>query len=154
MTDFIDAEMADFLDKTRFITIDLEIRSDEPLDELYAFLYKRYDCCSRYPPCKHCPDWFTIISFTSYADCNLCIENHCKWLNSMPPDAKSQWRKAKQRCMNIGYNTSSKHHAFIQYIRPDLISQLAKLEMGLAFTLYPIEIELEESKNLAISNKA
>ena len=56
--------------------------------------------------------------------------------------------------MNIGYNTSSKHHAFIQYIRPDLIFQLAKFEMGLTFTLHPIEIELEESKNLAISNRA
>ena len=46
--------------------------------------------------------------------------------------------------MNIGYETSSQHHAFIEYIRPDLISELAKLEMGLAFTLYPIEIHLDE----------
>ncbi len=43
--------------------------------------------------------------------------------------------------MNVGYNTSSTHRAFIEQIKPSVIKQLADLGLGFAFTLYPHEQE-------------
>ncbi|WP_318518403.1 hypothetical protein [Photobacterium leiognathi] len=127
--------------ETTYITVDLELHGDQPFYTLLSFLNQKYQGTEIYPPDQYHSQWMANISFTDHSSANRCLENHCKWLESMPEDVRKEWNNISHKVMNVGYNTSSSHQAFIEQIKPSVIKQLANLALGFAFTLYPIELE-------------
>ncbi|KPA51700.1 hypothetical protein VT25_16475 [Photobacterium leiognathi subsp. mandapamensis] len=127
--------------KTTYITVDLELHAEQPFYALLEFINKKYSGTEIYPPDNYHPQWITNLSFDDYNSANSCLENHCNWLKSMPDSVKAEWNSISHKVMNVGYNTSSTHRAFIEQIKPSVIKQLADLGLGFAFTLYPHEQE-------------
>ncbi|KJG17699.1 hypothetical protein C0W92_00155 [Photobacterium angustum] len=124
--------------KTRYITVDLEIRSHKPFPFLAAFLKQQDTCCEVYPPNEHDPYWATNLSFEPLDNPNDCIEQHCQWLNAIPNKAKQEWDEIEHKCVNIGYEGSSQHLAFTEFLSPSIIKRLAEFNLGLGLTLYSI----------------
>ncbi|MCG3864532.1 MULTISPECIES: hypothetical protein [unclassified Photobacterium] len=124
--------------KTRYITIDLEIRSHKPFSSLATFLKQQDTYCEVYPPNEHDPYWTINFSFEPLDNPNYCIEQHCQWLKSMPNDAKQEWDEIEHKCVNIGYETCSEPWAFTELLSPSIIKQLAEFNLGLGLTLYPV----------------
>ena len=123
--------------KTRYITVDLEIRSHKLFPFLTAFLKQQDTYCEVYPPNEHDPYWATNISFESLDNPNYCIEKHCQWLNAMPNEAKKEWDEIEHKCVNIGYEVSTQNGAFTELLSPSNMKKIAELSLGLGFTLYP-----------------
>jgi aspartyl/asparaginyl-tRNA synthetase len=123
--------------QTEYITVDLEIRSNDKFEDLINAIDKLNEYAELYQDDKK--TWSTNVSWSSKGSPNKAIKNIYKFYKSLKGKPKHQWINAFHVVLNIGYDTSSKHWAFMDHLSPKAIKMIAKMNAGLSITLYPKE---------------
>lgn len=127
--------------KTHYITVDIELRSTQPFRTLCQYFTEKELLCELYPPDHDLAHWAANVSLDDLSNADACIQHYCYWLLAMPEAVRTEWESLNHKCMNIGYNTSSTHYAFSDVLSAKTVTLLAMLDLGIAFTLYPVECE-------------
>ncbi|ODA35866.1 hypothetical protein A8L45_02190 [Veronia pacifica] len=125
---------------TRYITVDLEIRSSLPFHKLVDF-FEKADEYAHLHFDKDTNEWSISSSLDPKHSPNACIVYYIEWIKSFPDDVRQEWGHAHQKCMNIGYSVSSSHWGFVENISSDTLAEMAALGLSLAVTLYPIDMQ-------------
>lgn len=139
-----------------FLNVDLEIISDEPLDELRDVFAARQDrffvlyCGPR-------QDNEFFACFEIYPDNDLLLDvgdadeepvmrsipaaekmaAFCGELEALPDSARRVFDRARKRVFDVGYESGDHCPALVDTFPCDLLSRMAMLKIDLVFTVYP-----------------
>ncbi|RXJ74771.1 hypothetical protein CS022_00655 [Veronia nyctiphanis] len=128
------------MQKTRYITVDLEVRSSAPFNAFCEF-FEQYDLCAMLLEDEESDGWMSNISLDAMNNAETCIQHYLSVLKAMPVQAREDWNKAHHRCMNIGYHSSSSDWGFSDQLTADTLAKMAEMDIAVAFTLYPIDMQ-------------
>lgn len=127
--------------ETRFLTVDIVLKGTGETEHLVAALE-----AMDYVVSKHDWDdgnkWHLNISCPYVFDQpDTCVLRCCADLDSLPEDAKVDWRLANFRAFSIGYESGEQPLCFESHIGVDTIQQPARLGAGIGIALYAVRPE-------------
>jgi hypothetical protein len=121
---------------TRYITVDMVIKTNEATDHLIHYLDQK-----GYYTQKHewneGDKWYLNISCPHDFDTpESCILKYCEDLAELPSEALTEWESANFKELFIGYSTGTSPHCVQHHIPLATISTLSSHGLGLGIAIY------------------
>jgi hypothetical protein len=143
-----------------FINADLEITSNEDLEPIkMAFANSRSRFAEMY--CGETDPGSYLASFEIHPDeerddqtAEVKILAFCDSVSELRGLARDVWDSATRRVIDLGYQSDNHCEAFNDRVSIDTLRRLEKLGIELALTIYPQEIQSQNTGRLATASPA
>ncbi|MEM1445790.1 MAG: hypothetical protein AAGF84_07040 [Planctomycetota bacterium] len=119
----------------RYLNVDLDIESREPLEALIADLGEEVDVLYHGQSRGLHEASFELPGIT--ADAESTITEFCTLLFNLGPEAMGVWERAVSRTFDIGFESGDAPRSFRAIIHPDTVRNVADLNAAVIVTIYP-----------------
>ena len=126
-----------------FLNADLDILSDSPLDALIdeigdrALLLHGGSMPGDIPFMAR----YEVHDETGTSSPESYVLSFCRLISSLSPRGQAVWEAARERVIDLGYETGFHRDRIQDALSPDTLRQMALLRISLAWTFYPREAE-------------
>jgi hypothetical protein len=122
-----------------FLNADLDILSDTSLDALIDEIGDRALLLHGGPFCDAMPfvARYEMPDEDGSQSPETLILGFCRLISSLSPRGQSVWAAARERVIDLGYETGSHQDRIQGALSPGTMQQMAALRISLAWTFYP-----------------
>jgi hypothetical protein len=119
---------------TRFLNVDLDLRSSSPLDQLTSAFGRKVIVLYVGKEGRAYGAHLELARVSRDAD--SAIRRFATLIEKLPPSSRAIWRKAQSREFNIGVQAGPKPYSYDLHLQPETVRALSRINARLGLTVY------------------
>ena len=118
----------------RFLNVDLEVRGPNDLQPIIDDLGD--DVVNLHAGRVH-DHYIAIFEANFTGGANELIEEFCRLIETLEPDARRSWDEASSKTFDLGYEAGHGARSYESTLRPETVAAVARVGGAIRVTIYP-----------------